>query len=108
MSNRRSDYWTRREFVRTAALAGTGSLWGFRSESLAAEPALETTTLRIVQTTGTCFAPQYLAEDLLRAEGFSDVQYVMSRRKIRLSSWPESTLAALKSSGMPGSVQSVT
>ena len=78
MSSRRSDHWTRREFVRTAALAGTGSLWGLRSESLAAEPALETTTLRIVQTTGTCFAPQYLAEGLLRAEGFSDVQYVMT------------------------------
>jgi NitT/TauT family transport system substrate-binding protein len=76
MSDRRSDYWTRREFVRTAAVAGTGSLWGWRTESLAADPALETTTIRIVQTAGTCFAPQYLAEELLRAEGFSDVQYV--------------------------------
>jgi len=76
MSDRLSDHWTRRRFVRTAAIAATGSLWGWRTESLAAEPALETTTIRIVQTAGTCFAPQYLAEELLRVEGFSDVQYV--------------------------------
>jgi NitT/TauT family transport system substrate-binding protein len=76
MSNRRSDDWTRRKLVRTAALAGTGFLAGLRCDSLAAEPTLETTTLRLVQTAGTCFAPQYLAEELLRAEGFSDVQYV--------------------------------
>ena len=76
MSNRRSDHWTRRAFVRTAGLASAGSLLGLRSESVAAEPALETTTLRIVQAPGICFAPQYVVEELLRAEGFSDVQYV--------------------------------
>jgi NitT/TauT family transport system substrate-binding protein len=76
VSNGRSDDWTRRRFVRTAAVAGTGSIGGWRSEAVAAAPALETKTLRIVQTAGTCFAPQYLAEELLRAEGFSDVQYV--------------------------------
>ena len=76
MSNRKSGHWTRRHFVRTASLASAGSLWGLRSESIAADPALETTTLRIVQAPGYCFAPQYVAEDLLRAEGFSDVQYV--------------------------------
>ena len=75
MSNRRSDHWTRRAFVRTAGLASAGSLLGLR-ESLAAEPALETRTVRIVQAPGICFAPQYVVEELLRAEGFSDVQYV--------------------------------
>ena len=74
-SNRQSDHWTRRAFVRTAGLASAGSLLGLR-ESVAAEPALETRTLRIVQAPGICFAPQYVVEELLRAEGFSDVQYV--------------------------------
>ena len=41
----------------------------------AAEPPPETTRLAIVQA-GVCFAPQYVAEALLRAEGFSDVTYV--------------------------------
>jgi NitT/TauT family transport system substrate-binding protein len=69
------EVWNRREFL-TAALAGTSALLGLRSESLAAEPALETTKLRMVQVASTCFAPQYIAEQLLRADGFSDVQYV--------------------------------
>ena len=68
MSNRRSDDWTRRKLVRTAALAGTGFLAGLGCDSRAAEPTLETTRLRMVQFASTCFAPQYLAEDLLRAE----------------------------------------
>jgi NitT/TauT family transport system substrate-binding protein len=40
------------------------------------EPPPETTTLRLVHVPGgTCFAPQYMAEELLRSEGFTDVQY---------------------------------
>jgi NitT/TauT family transport system substrate-binding protein len=46
-----------------------------RAEPVAAEPPPETTRLAIVQS-GVCFAPQYVAEALLRAEGFSDVTYV--------------------------------
>ena len=43
----------------------------------AAQPdSLETDRLRIVHTPAMCFAPQYFAEDLLRVEGFSDVQYL--------------------------------
>jgi NitT/TauT family transport system substrate-binding protein len=37
---------------------------------------LETTRIRMYQNTGLCVAPQYLSSDLLRAEGFTDVQYV--------------------------------
>jgi NitT/TauT family transport system substrate-binding protein len=37
---------------------------------------LETTTIRLVQIPGTCVAPQYLAEDLLKSDGFANVQYV--------------------------------
>jgi len=43
--------------------------------SAAAQP-LETKTIKLVQFPGICVAPQYIADELLRAEGFSDVQYV--------------------------------
>jgi NitT/TauT family transport system substrate-binding protein len=68
--------WSRRAFLGTAALAGTGALWGPRSEAIAAEPPPETTTLRLVQAPGICMAPQLVAEELLRGEGFVDIRYV--------------------------------
>jgi NitT/TauT family transport system substrate-binding protein len=43
---------------------------------LAAEGALETTTVRLAKNPGICIAPQYVAEELLRAEGFTDIRYV--------------------------------
>ena len=76
MSNQRYDGWTRREFLTTAALAGAGTVLGLRSESLAAEPPPETTKLRLDQSGGICTAPQYVAEQLFRQEGFTDVQYL--------------------------------
>jgi NitT/TauT family transport system substrate-binding protein len=66
---------TRRRFLRMTALAGAAGL--FRSPpALAAEGALETTTVRILKNPGICIAPQYVAEELLFAEGFTDVRYV--------------------------------
>jgi NitT/TauT family transport system substrate-binding protein len=44
--------------------------------SASASGQLETTRIRISQIPGICVAPQYVAADLLRAEGFTDVQYV--------------------------------
>jgi NitT/TauT family transport system substrate-binding protein len=41
-----------------------------------AEPPPETTKLRIIYTDAVCSAPQFLAEELLAAEGFTDVQYI--------------------------------
>ena len=76
MKNDNSNLWSRREFLSTAALAGSGALLGLGAESRAAEPRLETTKLRLVRTTSICQAPQYVAEELLRSEGFSDIQYV--------------------------------
>jgi len=76
VNDRRVNGWSRREFLTTAALAGTSALLGLCSESRAAEPALETTKLRLVRTTSICQAPQYVAEELLRGEGFTDIQYV--------------------------------
>jgi NitT/TauT family transport system substrate-binding protein len=39
---------------------------------------LETTRIRLFQNAGICVAPQYIASDLLKAEGFTDVQYVQT------------------------------
>jgi NitT/TauT family transport system substrate-binding protein len=67
--------WSRREFL-GLTLAGTAGLLGLRPEPVAAEPP-ETTMLRLVQIpTRICEAPQYVAEDLLRSEGFTEVQYI--------------------------------
>jgi NitT/TauT family transport system substrate-binding protein len=75
MGNERQDYWSRRQFLNAAACAGTGALFGLRSEAIAAEPPPETTRIRLIEITGICIAPQYVARDLLHAEGFTDVQY---------------------------------
>jgi NitT/TauT family transport system substrate-binding protein len=67
---------SRREFVRDCAIAGAVSPVGFSSGLLAAESAPETSRIRLALIHGTCFAPQYVAEEMLRAEGFADVRYV--------------------------------
>jgi NitT/TauT family transport system substrate-binding protein len=71
-----NNHWNRREFLKTAALAGTGALFGSPFDSLAAEPAPETTTIKLAQSPALCTAPQIVAEELLRGEGFTDIQYV--------------------------------
>ena len=78
MSTKRDEGWSRREFLSAAALAGTGAVLGLRTDGLAAEPPPETTKLRLARSITTCWAPLYLAEELLRSEGFTDVQYVKS------------------------------
>jgi NitT/TauT family transport system substrate-binding protein len=68
---------SRRAFLRGLTLAGTIGLLGVRPGPVVAEPLPETTKLRLLKETGRiCWAPQYVAEDLLRAEGFTDVTYV--------------------------------
>src|SRR5919109_5082173 len=77
MSDQRARSWSRREFLGGLTLKGTTGLLGLRPRSVAAEPPPETTKLRLLKETGrVCWAPQYMAEDLLRAEGFADVTYV--------------------------------
>jgi NitT/TauT family transport system substrate-binding protein len=68
--------WSRRQFVAGLTLAGTTGLLGVRPEATVAEPPPETTRLRVLQSLSLCLAPQYVAEDLLRGEGFTEVQYV--------------------------------
>src|SRR6516225_199427 len=66
---------SRRRFLTALSLAGAAGLVQPR-RIFAAENALETTTVRIADLPGICIAPQYVAEELLRAEGFADVRYV--------------------------------
>jgi NitT/TauT family transport system substrate-binding protein len=64
----------RRRFLREA-VAGAAFV-AVRPYHAAAEPPPETTKLRIVREPSICIAPQYAAEELLKAEGFGEVQYV--------------------------------
>src|SRR2546423_7100843 len=68
---------TRRRFLATLSVAGAvGFLPAPSLRTRAAEPTLETTTVRIARAPAICLAPQYVSEELLRAEGFSDIRYV--------------------------------
>ena len=65
----------RRHFLAGLSAAGVAGLVGTR-RSFADEAPPETTTIRLTKIPGLCIAPQYVAEPLLRAEGFTDVRYV--------------------------------
>ena len=67
--------YDRRVFLKTAVLAGAAGIAGMRP-AYAAEPPPETKRLRVAQILNNCFAPQYMAGEMLRGEGFSDLQYV--------------------------------
>ncbi len=67
---------TRRDFVRGLSIAGAAGLLGATSRPASAEPPPETARIRLANIAGICVAPQYVAEDLLRGEGFTEVQYV--------------------------------
>src|SRR5262245_47741376 len=68
---------SRRRFLATLSSAGAAGLIG-ASNSVANEGPPETTTIRLAKNQSLCIQPQYVAEDLLRAEGFSTVSYVMT------------------------------
>ena len=67
---------TQREFLQKVTVAGTAGLVGVRPCRVTAEPPPETTELRLIKSTSSCWAPQYVAEDLLKAEGFTHVSYI--------------------------------
>jgi NitT/TauT family transport system substrate-binding protein len=71
----RTGRFGRRKFLATASALGLASVLG-RTRTVTAAAALETTKIRLVHTEGMCLAPQYIAEELLRAEGFTQIEYV--------------------------------
>lgn len=58
-----------------ALLAGCSRL-NTRVAPAVGEPPLETTTLKLDHRPSICVAPQYVAEELLRSEGFTDIRYI--------------------------------
>ena len=82
----------RREFVRRLTLAGTAGLIRLVPSEASAELPPESPRLRLTQTPVVCVAPQYVASELLRAEGFADVQYV--KRDGDFQRWQREVLAS--------------
>jgi NitT/TauT family transport system substrate-binding protein len=67
----------RRRFLTGLTALGTAGL--ARGRNTAAEEApIETATVRFAKATGICIAPQFVAEEMLRAEGFTDYRSVSS------------------------------
>src|ERR1700730_13956255 len=66
---------TRRRFLATLSLAGAAGLMR-TPPALATEGPLETTPVRLVNDRSLCIAPEYVAEEILRGEGFTDIRYV--------------------------------
>ena len=73
---------SRRRFLNQLGVAGIASLGGLGIagvgggvRSFAAEPPPEITTIRLEKDVVICIAPQ-AAEELLRAEGFTNIRYV--------------------------------
>ena len=67
---------TRRNFLNCMTLVGAANVLGRARSSLAAEPAPETKRIRLSKVPSACVAPQYVAKELLRAEGFDQIEYV--------------------------------
>jgi NitT/TauT family transport system substrate-binding protein len=67
--------FTRRRLLKALSAAGAVGITS-APPLLAAEGALETTSVRLSKGPGICVSPQYIAEELLRAEGFTDIRYV--------------------------------
>jgi NitT/TauT family transport system substrate-binding protein len=65
--------WNRRSLLGATGAVG---LLGAKALAAATEPPPEVTHLRIGRVPSICLAPQYVAEELLRAEGFSRIDYV--------------------------------
>jgi NitT/TauT family transport system substrate-binding protein len=76
MSTKHTRPFSRREFLGGVTVVGTAGLLGLHPRPVSAEPPPETTVLRLAGTGSTCQAPQYVAEELLRGEGFTEVRYV--------------------------------
>ena len=66
---------TRRHLLSSLALAIPAATPPLR-RAVAVDPPPETTTVRLAKESVICFAPQYICEQLLRAEGFAEIRYV--------------------------------
>ena len=77
---------SRRAFLQQASALGAASLFGFAGDCRA-EPPPETRKIRLVHAPAVCLAPQYLAEEFLRMEGFTTIEYLKN-----WTGWPAKSL----------------
>jgi NitT/TauT family transport system substrate-binding protein len=101
---------SRRDFLTTLSAVGAAGVLGTRA-SFADEAALETTTIRLRRDPAICVAPWYIAEDLLRAEGFTDIRYVpvhgpqqaemIARGELDFALWDAGTVVFRLDAGVP-------
>jgi NitT/TauT family transport system substrate-binding protein len=80
MMTQHARLFSRRKFLAGLTLTGTAGLLGLYPRPVAAEPPPETTRLRLVRSLSICSAPQFVADELLQLEGFTDVQYVTASK----------------------------
>ena len=66
---------SRRHFLASASLAAAAGVVGGRS-LLADEPPPETAVIRLMGDSSICQAPEYIVDDLLHAEGFTEIRYL--------------------------------
>ena len=101
----------RRDFLMQTSAIGAAALLGLHPRPASGEPALETTKVRFVHTPAICMAPQYLAEELLRLEGFTEIEYlplgnrtvptVLAEGKADISMWDTPGLMPALDAGRP-------
>jgi NitT/TauT family transport system substrate-binding protein len=78
----------RRCFLASLSAAGAASLLNIRPSIAAGEAPPETTAVRLPKFfPAGCEAPQYIATELLRAEGITDVRYVEGEAGVDTSVW---------------------
>jgi NitT/TauT family transport system substrate-binding protein len=101
---------SRRDFLTNTSLAMAAGITGARS-LLADEGPPEVTTIWLRRDPSICIAPWYIAEDLLRAEGFTDIRYVpahgptqaemIARGELDFALWDAGTVVFRLDSGVP-------
>jgi NitT/TauT family transport system substrate-binding protein len=74
---------TRRQLLTGLSLAGAAGLLPLAA--IAAEERLETTSVRFMRIPIICHAPQCVAEELLHAEGFTDVRFVDANSRAEIN-----------------------
>jgi NitT/TauT family transport system substrate-binding protein len=75
MSDKSGNGGSRRQFLANLSAFSAAAFLGL-PRTAAAEPPPEIPKIRVVKTPAICLAPEYVAEELLRLEGFTEVEYV--------------------------------
>jgi NitT/TauT family transport system substrate-binding protein len=79
----------RRGFLASLSAAGALGLFNVHPSNAAGDPPPETTTIRLPKWIdgAYCWAGAYVAGELLRTEGFTDVRYVQGDPKVDQAAW---------------------